>query len=100
MPKRELQKRVQACIGAAKWCKEHIPRKGNDFTDEGLLILDDMELWWEKEILLWACHNSAVFTSDWYLRQGESRDKLGEWLKKTTVRSQETPHDRGRREKI
>jgi hypothetical protein len=21
--------------GAAKWCKEHIPRKGNDLTDEG-----------------------------------------------------------------
>ncbi len=35
-------------IGAAKWCKEHIPRKGNDLTDEGLLLLDDMELWWEK----------------------------------------------------
>jgi hypothetical protein len=30
---------------------------------------------------------SAPFTSDWYLREGESRDKLGEWLKKTSVRS-------------
>ena len=28
---------------------------------------------------------SATFTSDWYLREGESRDKLGEWLKKTAV---------------
>jgi hypothetical protein len=32
---------------------------------------------------------SATFTSDWYLRKAESRDKLGEWLKKTTVRSQD-----------
>ncbi len=31
---------------------------------------------------------SATFTSDWYLRKGESRDKMGEWLKKKTVRSQ------------
>ena len=97
-------------IGAAKWCKEHIPRKGNDLTDEGLLLLDDIELWWEKQNLLWACHNSrkkdrlnedgtfllhqkgaisATFTSDWCLRKGECRDKLGEWLKKTTVRSQD-----------
>jgi hypothetical protein len=32
---------------------------------------------------------SATFTSDWYLRKGESRDKMGEWLKKATVRSQD-----------
>jgi len=32
---------------------------------------------------------SATFTSDWYLRKGENRDKMGEWLKKTTVRSQD-----------
>jgi hypothetical protein len=32
---------------------------------------------------------SATFTSAWYLRKGESRDKMGEWLKKTTVRSQD-----------
>ena len=81
-------------IGAAKWCKEHIPRKGSDpITDEGLLLLDDMELGLEKQNLVWACRNSrkkdrtnedetflphqkgaisATFTSDWYLRKGES----------------------------
>jgi hypothetical protein len=32
---------------------------------------------------------SATFTSDRYLLKGESRDKMGEWLKKTTVRSQD-----------
>ena len=39
-------------IGAAKWCKEHIPRKGNnlhDITAEGISLLDDAELWWEKQ---------------------------------------------------
>ena len=78
-------------IGAAKWWKEHTTRKGHDLTDEGLLLLDDIELWWEKQNLLWVCHNSrkkdrvnvdgsflphekgaisATFTSDWYLRMG------------------------------
>ena len=53
-------------IGGTKWWKEHIPHKGNDLnglTDEGISLLDDTELWWEK--------------SDWYLRKGESRDKMG-----------------------
>ncbi len=39
-------------IGAAKWCKEHIPHKGNnlnDITDEGISLLHDAELWWEKQ---------------------------------------------------
>ena len=100
-------------IGAAKWCKEHIPRKGNnlnDITEEGISLLDDAELWWEKQNLLWACDASrskdrvnndgsfvthqigvisSTFTSDWYLRKGGSRDKMGEWLKKATVRSQD-----------
>jgi hypothetical protein len=37
----------------AKWFKEHIPHKGNDLndlTDEGISLLDDMELWWENKI--------------------------------------------------
>ena len=100
-------------IGAAKWRKEHVPCKGNDLnelTEEGVSLLDDMELWWDKQNLLWACHTSrkkdrmnidgtfrphqggaisATFTSDWYLYKGESRDKMGEWLKKKTVRSQD-----------
>jgi hypothetical protein len=35
-------------IGATKWCKEHILLKGNDLTDEGISLSDDMELWWVK----------------------------------------------------
>jgi hypothetical protein len=48
-------------IGEEKWCKEHIPRKDNnlnDITDEGISLLDDTELWWEKQNLLWTCHVS------------------------------------------
>jgi hypothetical protein len=49
-------------IGVTKWCKEHIPHEQNDLndlTDEGLSQLDDMEprMWWEKQNLLWVCHN-------------------------------------------
>jgi ribonuclease HI len=87
-------------IGTAKWFKEHIPHKGNDLndiTEEGISLLDDMELWWDKQDLLWVCHTartkdrvnidgsfrlhqngaiSSTFTSDWYLHKGESRDKM------------------------
>jgi hypothetical protein len=70
----------------------------NDITGEGFSLLDDTELWWEKQDLLWACHASrtkdrvnhdgsfrphqsgaisSTFTSDWYLREGECRDKMG-----------------------
>ena len=67
-------------------------------------------MWWEKQNLLWVCHNSrkkdrmdedgtflphqtgtisTTLTSDWYVRKGENRDKLGECLKKTKDRSQD-----------
>jgi hypothetical protein len=41
-PKKEIEAFRALEIGAAKWCKEHIPRKGNDLTDEGISLLDDM----------------------------------------------------------
>ena len=28
-------------IGVLKWCKEHIPRNGNDLTEEGQILLED-----------------------------------------------------------
>ncbi len=31
-------------IGAQKWCKEYIPRNGNDLTEEGQTLLEDPEL--------------------------------------------------------
>ena len=31
-------------VGALKWCKEHIPRDGNDLTEEEQILLKDPEL--------------------------------------------------------
>ena len=97
-------------IDALKWCKEHIPRDGNDLTEEGLILLEEPELWLDRLTFLWDCHESrkrvrttedgtfllynkgaitSTFTGDWLLTKGESRDKLGEWLKKTQVRHQD-----------
>jgi hypothetical protein len=83
------------------------------FVPDPPLIRTDRCRWSGPPIrhnLLWTCHNSrkkdrmntdrtflphrkgaisATFTSDWYLRKGKSRDKMGEWLKKSTVRSQD-----------
>ena len=36
-------------IGAQKWCKEHIPRNGNDLTEEGQILLEDPELWMDRQ---------------------------------------------------
>jgi hypothetical protein len=44
--------------GSPKWYKEHIPDKGNELTDEEISLLDDMEMWWVKQNLLWVYHNS------------------------------------------
>ena len=97
-------------VGALKWCKEHVPRDGNDWTEEGQMLLDDPELWLDRLTFSWECHASrkrdrttedgtflqhkkgtitSTFTGDWLLTEGESRDKLGEWLKKTQVRYQD-----------
>ena len=86
-------------IGALRWCKEHIPRDGNDVTEKGQILLEDPELWMDRLTFLWECHASrkrecttedgtylshnkgvitSTFTGDWFLTEGESRDKLGE----------------------
>ena len=31
-------------IDTQKWCKEYIPRHGNDLTEEGQILLEDPEL--------------------------------------------------------
>ena len=93
-------------IDSLKWCKENIPRDGIDLTEEGQTILDDPELWMDRLTFLWKCHASrkrecttedgtfllhtrgvitSTFTGDWLPTEGESRDKLGEWLKETQV---------------
>ncbi len=32
---------------------------------------------------------TSTFTADWFLREGEGRELLGEWMKMTSVRSQD-----------
>ena len=86
-------------IDAQKWCKEHIPRNGNDLTETGQILLEDPELCLDRQTFSWACHTSrkrehttedgtvflhnkgvitSTFTGDWLLTEGENRDKLGE----------------------
>ncbi len=78
---------------------EHILRDGNDLTEEGQILIEDPELWSDLLIFLWECHASikrehttedgtflthnkgvitSNFTGDWFLTEGENRDKLGE----------------------
>ena len=65
-------------IGTDKWCKEHITHKGEEpITEDGQQMLENPEEWLDKR-------TSTGTTTHWYLRKGENRDKLGEWLKKTT----------------
>ena len=45
-------------IGAHKWCKEHIPRNGNDLTEEGQILLEYPELWMDRSTFSWECHVS------------------------------------------
>ena len=47
-------------IGAQKWCKEHIPRNGNDLTEEGQILLEDPELWLDRLTFSWKCHALLV----------------------------------------
>ena len=39
---REVFKTLE--VDALKWCKEHIPRDGNELTEEGQILLEDPEL--------------------------------------------------------
>lgn len=45
-------------VDALKWCKEHVPRDGNDWTEEGQMLLDDPELWLDHLTFSWECHTS------------------------------------------
>ena len=86
-------------IDTQKWCKEHIPRDGNDLTEKGQILFEDPELWLDHLTFLWECHAlrkrkrtteddtfllhnkgsiTSTFTGDWLLTEGENRDKLGE----------------------
>ncbi len=84
----EIEDYKTLAIGAQKWCKEHIPRNGNDLTEEGQILLEHPELWMDRPTFLWECHVSrkrerttedgtfllhnkgaitSTFTGDWLL---------------------------------
>jgi hypothetical protein len=97
--------------GAEKWRKEHMPRRGKDnISAEGQELLEDKELWGNETALRGVIHDSrkrarsnvdgvfmphqrgpitSTFTADWFLREGQGRELLGEWMKKTAVKSQD-----------
>ena len=72
--------------------------------------MDDKNRWHDKTTLHRECYESrkrerinedgsfrphqkgiitATYIADWFLREGQSRQKLGEWMKMTSVRSQD-----------
>jgi hypothetical protein len=97
--------------GAEKWRKEHMPRKGKgNISAEGQELLEDKEVWGNETTLRGSIHDSrkrersnvdgvfmshqrgpiiSTFTADWFLREGQGRELLGEWMKKTAVKSQD-----------
>jgi hypothetical protein len=83
---------------------------GMILTEEGQILLEDPELWMDGLTFSCECHVSrkrehttedgtfflhnkgaftSTFTGDWFLTEGESRDKEGGCLKKTQVRHQD-----------
>ena len=95
--------------GAEKWRKENIPRKGKgDISEEGQELLEDKQIWanhtTHREVIhesrkreridedgLFIPHQkgpvTSTFTADWFLRDGDGREWLGEWMKSTSVKS-------------
>ena len=72
--------------------------------------MEDKEIWGNETALREAIHNSmkrersnvdvvlmphqrgpitSTFTTDWFLWEGQDRELLGEWMKKTAVKSQD-----------
>jgi hypothetical protein len=88
-----------------------MPKKGKgNISAEGQELLDDKEIWGNETALRGAIHDSrkrerskedglfmphrkgpitSTFTVDWFFREGQGRELLGEWMKKTAVRSQD-----------
>jgi len=91
--------------------KEHMPRKGKgSISAEGQEVLVDKDVWGNGTSLQEAIYESrkrersnedglfmthqkgpitTTFTVDWFLREGQGRELLGERMKVTSVRSQD-----------
>ena len=84
--------------------------KSNPISEEGRTLLEDTEKWCDQASLLKECYESrkrerihedgsflhhqkgpitATYTADWFLRVEEYKRKLGDWLKGTSVKSQD-----------
>jgi hypothetical protein len=107
----ELQAHRAYEKGEEKWRKEHMLRKGKgNISAEGQELPEDKELWGNETDLRETIHDSrkrerfnvdgvfmphqrgpitSTFTADWFLREGQGRELLGEWMKKTAVKSQD-----------
>ena len=91
--------------------KEHIQRKETDpISKEDQNLLEDTDRYRDQASLLKEYYDSRkreiiheddsfmyhqkgliteTYTTDWFLREGEYRRKLGKWLKMTSVKSQD-----------
>ena len=107
----ELQASQSLERGEEKWCKEHLRRKGPvPISVEGRDLLEDKEKWGDQTSFRSKCHESrkrervnedgsfklhqkgpitSTYTADWCHREGEFRHKLGDWLKATSVNSED-----------
>ncbi len=89
---------------------EHTEKRKEGISEEGQEILDDRDIWTNETTLRGVIYESrnrersnddGVFiqhqkgpikstcTTDWFLKEGEGRELLGEWMKVTSVRSQD-----------
>jgi hypothetical protein len=97
--------------GEEKWQKEYMPRKGKgNISAEGQELLEDKDIWGNETVLhgviyesrkrersdedgLFMTHKkgpiTSTFTADWFLREGQGRELLGEWMNLTSVRSED-----------
>jgi hypothetical protein len=88
-----------------------MPRKGKgNISAEGQELLEDKDTWGNETSLHGSVYESrkrersnddglfmthqkgpitSTFTADWFLREGQGREMLGEWMKMISVRSQD-----------
>jgi hypothetical protein len=88
----------------------HTEKRKGGISEEGQEILEDRDIWTNETTLRGVIHASrkrerdnddgvfmrhqrgpiiSTFTTDWFLREGEGRELLGERMKLTSVRSQD-----------
>ncbi len=86
----EIQVHLTYEKGVDKWRKEHMPRNGTALRG---VIHGSRKRERSNEDGTFMPHLkgpiTSTFTEDWFLREGQGRELLGEWMKKTATRSQD-----------